>query len=168
MNADQKEIKTKISTNKDKVRIFAGDQINKLNGKVEKKDKKNIVKNLIKIFLAWLDKKNTDTTLKEFEDIKEEMKKLLSKENFNNRLIKEMIENKMINRQFLHFLTDTADEDVKASRINDKESHYEAIKLYILFLRNYFEEEKKNYEIKHEVEGKSTEKEKSEEKSKIK
>ena len=59
---DQNEIKAKIVKNKDKVRIFCQDQINKLelNGKTEKKDKKNIVKNLVKIFLAWIEKKKNE------------------------------------------------------------------------------------------------------------
>ena len=59
---DKNEIKVKFIKNKDKVRIFCQDQINKLelNGKVEKKDKKNIVKNLVKIFLAWVEKKKIE------------------------------------------------------------------------------------------------------------
>ena len=94
------------------------------------------------------------------------MKNLLKEENFNNRLIKGVIENKTINREFLHFLVDNADEDVKHSRINDKESHYEAIALYISLLESHFEEERNKSEMKNEAEGKSTEKEeKSEEKN---
>ena len=38
--------------NMEKVRIFAKD-VN-VGGKKEKKDKKNIVKNIVKIFLSWL------------------------------------------------------------------------------------------------------------------
>ena len=89
---DKKSSKPKVTKNKDKVRIFAQDQINKLelNGKVEKKDKKNIVKNLVKIFLTWIDKK-VEKDAQQFEEVKGEMKKLLNRENFNNRLIKEMI-----------------------------------------------------------------------------
>ena len=57
-------------------------------------------------------------------------------------------------------MIDDADNDVKYSRINDKESHYEAIELYIKLLQNSFEgEEEEKEEIKNEVEGKSTEKE---------
>ena len=41
--------------NIEKVRIFAKDA--NPNGKKDKKDKKNIVKNIVKIFLSWLEKK---------------------------------------------------------------------------------------------------------------
>ena len=37
------------------------------------------------------------------------MKKILNHENFNNRLIKVMIGNDIINKKFLHFLVDSAD-----------------------------------------------------------
>ena len=53
------EGKQKGNKNSDKVRIFYQDSLSKLerNGKVEKKDKKNIVKNIVKIFLSWVEKK---------------------------------------------------------------------------------------------------------------
>ena len=77
-------------------------------------------------------------------------------------MIKEMVSNKIINTKFLHFLTDDAHEEVKYSRINDKQSHFEAIQLYTKLLQK---EEESKAEIKNEGEGKSTEKEeKSEEK----
>jgi hypothetical protein len=38
--------------NIEKVRIFSKDA--RKNGKIEKKDKKNIVKNIVKIFISWL------------------------------------------------------------------------------------------------------------------
>ena len=62
------------------------------------------------------------------------MKQHLSKKNYNNQLIKEMIESKIINKEFFHFLIDDADEEVKHSRINDKEAHYEIIRFYIQLL----------------------------------
>ena len=75
-------------------------------------------------------------------------------------MIKEMVSSKTINTKFLHFLIDDAHEEVKYSRINDKQSHYEAIELYVKLLK-----EESKAEIKNEGEGKSTEKEeKSEEK----
>ena len=57
--------------NKDRVRIFCPDVVQKLesNGKVEKKDKKNIVKNVVKIFVAWIEKKKIDKGLSEFEEV---------------------------------------------------------------------------------------------------
>lgn len=39
----------------EKIRIFSKDA--KKNGKIQKKDKKNIVKNIVKIYIAWLEKK---------------------------------------------------------------------------------------------------------------
>jgi hypothetical protein len=54
--------KYKVPKNPDKVRIFYHDSLQKLerNGKSEKKDKKNIVKNIVKIFLSWLEKKKNE------------------------------------------------------------------------------------------------------------
>lgn len=46
-----KEIKRK-----EKVRIFSRDALR--NNKNEKKDKKNIVKNIVKLFMSWLGKKS--------------------------------------------------------------------------------------------------------------
>lgn len=48
------------------------------------------------------------------------MKKLLSAENFNNRLIKNIISHEDINSSFLQFLLDDATEEVRYSRIHDK------------------------------------------------
>ena len=39
----------------EKVRIFSQDALR--NTKPQKKDKKNIVKNIVKIFMSWLEKK---------------------------------------------------------------------------------------------------------------
>ena len=92
------------------------------------------------------------------EEFESEMKKVLKKENFNNRLMKEMIENNTINKKFLHFLIDDAREEVRYSRINDKESHYEAIELYIQFVQKFFEDEGNQPCLKNGIEGKSTDK----------
>ena len=66
-NPEKKESKAK----KDKVRIFCQDQINKLelNGKVEKRDKKNVAKNLVKLFLAWIEKKKIDKGPFSFKEV---------------------------------------------------------------------------------------------------
>ena len=58
------------------------------------------------------------------------MKVLLNKENFNNRLIKDIVNHEEINQIFLEFLISAAEEEIKYSRIHDKSSHYEAIELY--------------------------------------
>ena len=44
------------------MRIFTKEMVAELEGneKPEKKDKKNIVKNLVKIFICWLEKKRID------------------------------------------------------------------------------------------------------------
>ena len=81
------------------------------------------------------------------------MKNILSKENFNNRLIKELIGNRMINNKLLRFLLSDAGQEVKYSRINDKESHYEAIDLYIQLLQRTLGEEGSRESIKNGGEG---------------
>ena len=125
-------MKDKALKSSDKVRIFYQDSSHKIekNGKTEKKDKKNIVKNIIKIFISWLEKKKIDKAPEEFEKAEKELKNVLTVENFNNRLIKSIISNEVINSIFFTFLIHDANEEVKYSRIHDKESHYEAIELY--------------------------------------
>ena len=95
------------------------------------------------MFIAWVNKKKVEKDSEFDEEFDAEMKSILSKENFNNRLMKELIENKMINRKLLCFFTDDAGQEVKYSRINDKESHYEAIDLYIQLLQRSIREEER-------------------------
>ena len=38
-------------------------------GKSDKKDRKNIVKNIVKIFLAWLQQKKTEKSSDQFEEV---------------------------------------------------------------------------------------------------
>lgn len=45
---------------------------------------------------------------------------MLEAENFNNRLIKNIVGNKNTSKAFLAFLTDDADDEIKYSRIQDK------------------------------------------------
>ena len=60
-----------------------------------------------------------------------ELNRLISIEKFNNRLIKNIVRNQHVAKLFYGFLTESAEDDVKYSRIQDKESHFEAISLYI-------------------------------------
>ena len=55
---DLGELRRKSSKNQDKIRIFCQESMRNedKDGKVEKKDKKNIVKNIVKIFIAWIEK----------------------------------------------------------------------------------------------------------------
>lgn len=61
--------------------------------KAEKRDKKNIVKNVVKIFYSWLEKNTDETGQPQQEAALGQLQNLLGKENYNNRLIKKMIEN---------------------------------------------------------------------------
>ena len=47
-----------------------------------------------------------------------------------------MVSDDSINKPFLEFLTQFAEIEVENSRIQDKESHYEAIQLYIELIMN--------------------------------
>ena len=100
------------------------------------------------MFLSWINKKKADKEVEKIEEVKEETKKLLSKEQFNNRLIRDMTKNKIINKTFLQFLIDDANEEVNFSRINDKQSHFDAIKIYSKLLEK---EIRKGGEIKKEI-----------------
>lgn len=67
---DEKEKKT--SRNIEKVRLFCNNP-RKISS-AERKDKKNIVKNIIKIFLSWLEKNHENSTER---DALDELTKLL-------------------------------------------------------------------------------------------
>lgn len=41
-----------------------------------------------------------------------------------------------MDKYFLEFLTEYAEMEIQSSRIQDKESHYEAIELYIDLIKN--------------------------------
>lgn len=118
MNVDQDKLKItpvsapmerrekKGSKNIEKVRIFAKDV--RKNSKNEKKDKKNIVKNLVKIFISWLEKKQAEKAQGNWTEALAQLKAMLQKENFNNRLIKNIVNSKESSKAFLCFLTDDA------------------------------------------------------------
>ena len=94
--------------NIEKVRIFSKDS--RKNGKIEKKDKKNIVKNIVKIFISWLQKKQNDKQNQVWQTALSELKKMLELQNFNNRLIKNIVADDKTNKAFLTFLTDDAED----------------------------------------------------------
>ena len=54
--------KPKTLKTNDKIRIFYQDHLNKIetNPQAERKDKKNIVKNIVKIFCSWIDRKKAE------------------------------------------------------------------------------------------------------------
>ena len=93
----------KVPKSNDKIRLFhqaVGGKSEK-SDKSEKKDKKNIVKNMIKLFSSWLEKNKLEHLSKTIEIAQQELKALLSEENFNNRLITSIIANDKINKAFL-------------------------------------------------------------------
>lgn len=55
---------------------------------------------------------------------------MVSMEKFNNKLIKNIVKTPCVAKLFYSFLTESAQDEVNYSRIQDKESHYEAIALY--------------------------------------
>lgn len=110
MNVDEEKLKItkaidlppqdkKTCKNIEKVRIFSKGM--KKNSKHEKKDKKNIVKNIVKIFVTWLEKKRSDKGQGNWVEALAELKQLLQKENFNNRLIKNIVDSHQCNKAFL-------------------------------------------------------------------
>lgn len=122
-------VKNAKSENREKVRLFGAE--NCKNGGPEKKDKKNIVKNIVKMFHTWLESMNIEKKSNSASDAFSELNRLISMEKFNNRLIKNIVRNQHVAKLFHGFLTESAEDDVKYSRIQDKESHYEAINLYV-------------------------------------
>ena len=45
---------------------------------------------------------------------------MMGTENFNNRLIQKIIASKDVNKAFLQFVEDSAEDEIKYSRIQDK------------------------------------------------
>lgn len=79
------------------------------------------------MFLSWLSNKSHNL----YQEALQALKGLLKKQNFNNRLIKEIIALQGIKKPFLEFLSEYAESQIENSRIQDKQSHYQAIDLYI-------------------------------------
>ena len=77
---------------------------------MEKKDKKNIVKNIVKLFLSWLEKRCGDRNDKKLDEAQDTLRELVAKENFNNRLIKNIVNNDYVNKVFEHFLSENAND----------------------------------------------------------
>lgn len=71
----------------------------------KKKDLKNIVKNIVKIFLNWVEKE-----LGNEGECKGVMEELLESHKYNNSLLKAMADNSITNKAFLTFLTIAGDE----------------------------------------------------------
>ena len=103
----------------------------KVQGKSHKKDKKNIVKNIIKMFLSWLQSKKNEKDLSQYDFAASELREMMAAENYNNRLIKNISNNDKTCKSFVQFLTENAVEEIKYSRIKDKESHFQAVQLYL-------------------------------------
>lgn len=94
------------------------------------------MKNVIKIFLQWLGRNPAGSTLFEERLLCEKNLKLLLKNlNFNNVLIKNIIKDETLSKEFGVFLEEAAEDEIKYSKIQSKNSHYEAIEVYKELLR---------------------------------
>ncbi|KAL4479610.1 hypothetical protein ABPG72_004206 [Tetrahymena utriculariae] len=116
-----------------------------------KRDRKNLVKNFIKAFrgfinnpsdepevLAILKEALSDSSqiMPELNSIRKNFEKFISKKNYNNTLMVELIQNQEFNVLFSYFLKEKAQEWIYSSKIKDKLSHEEALNHYLLSLKD--------------------------------
>ena len=97
---------------------------------IRKKDKKNIVKNIIKLFVNWLERNNHKSLSHCFSSLTQ-LKTLLKIYKFNNSLIYKMTNNGFLWKLFQYFLQTDAHLAIHKSNIMDKETHHEAVEVYL-------------------------------------
>lgn len=76
------------ASNVGKVRLF--NQRSGLDNGSEKKDKRNIVKNVVKIFLSWAENRGSSER-ERWRLVLSALRDLIRREHFNNRLIMKMV-----------------------------------------------------------------------------
>jgi hypothetical protein len=98
------------------------------------RDRKNVVKNIVKAFHLWLKVELTDEKSKETITIHNKLKtlsRMMTKTKFNNRLINSIASNISLNPMFERFLSTETDKWLDSSKIYDKVAHKVAIQLYL-------------------------------------
>ncbi|KAL4435108.1 hypothetical protein ABPG74_003601 [Tetrahymena malaccensis] len=116
-----------------------------------KRDRKNLVKNFIKAFRGFINNQSDEPEvlavlkealsdpsqiISELNSIRKNFEKFISKKNYNNTLMVELIQNQEFNVLFSYFLKEKAQEWIYSSKIKDKLSHEEALNHYLLSLKD--------------------------------
>ncbi|EAR84470.1 hypothetical protein TTHERM_00691680 (macronuclear) [Tetrahymena thermophila SB210] len=116
-----------------------------------KRDRKNLVKNFIKAFRGFINNPSDEPEvlvvlkeaisessqiMSELNSIRKNFEKFISKKNYNNTLMVELIQNQEFNVLFSYFLKEKAQEWIYSSKIKDKLSHEEALNHYLLSLKD--------------------------------
>lgn len=76
------------------------------------------------------------SSIEELEKFRTEFEIYIRDKNFNNSLIVELIRSNIYKKLFTFFLEERAEEWIKTSKINDKESHLKALQEYIHAIKN--------------------------------
>ncbi len=90
---------------------------------------KNVVKNITKAFGNYLETHQHKG--REYKQPHTEIQRVITKNKFNNNVIRMILHAPHILPLFKAFLEHKALEEIDRSKIKDKETHYEAIKVYI-------------------------------------
>lgn len=96
-----------------------------------RRDKKNVVKNIVKAFECWLKTTAEDQDNAAYADCRKVLLKMMNKIKFNNQLINGILANSALNSTFEEFLKAEASSWLNNSKIKDRLSHQETIELYL-------------------------------------
>lgn len=97
---------------------------------VSKRDKKNVVKNIIKAYESWLKAIPDQPNSQVYQDCRLSLAELLEKIKFNNNLVNAILGNPALNSTFEEFLLTDATRWLNCSKIKDRLSHQETLDLY--------------------------------------
>lgn len=93
----------------------------------EKRDRKNVVKNIVKAFESWIREELTLEKSKEsilpLQNCRKALERMIAKIKFNNRLINSVLNNPNLTVLFERFLKEEALIWLENSKIKDRTSH---------------------------------------------
>lgn len=89
------------------------------------RDTKNLVKNIIRLFQAWLEERREIGG-----EVHQGLSEAIQSGKFNNNLIITMSQTPKLRAAFLRFCDGNAEDFIAKSKIHDKSSHMEALKKY--------------------------------------
>ena len=94
-----------------------------------RRDTKNIPRNIVRAFINVL----TTSGNQSFELVEQ----LAKEKHYNNSLVEAIINNQELTFLFRDFLSSSARKWIDQSRIKDKQSHYEAIDIYLAMIEDH-------------------------------
>lgn len=102
--------------------------------KQEKENKKNVVKNIVKAFDAWVSASDVARKFESaasFQNIRKRLQRMITRIKYNNRLVNSIVACENLRELFEEFLQQEASSWLEKSKIKDKLAHTNAIDAYL-------------------------------------